>query len=380
MNKKKWVRYIETNVYDEAKKRIKHCMSVFDHLFVSFSWWKDSLATLKLYEECMEEEWRHNERIKVVFRDEEVIPDDVIEFIQEFAKNPKYEFRYFAVPMKSSKFILGKTMTYIQWDPNREWIRPKPANAITEVKWYEGRVFSQYDMDFVQTYWYSGKIGVLTGMRADESLIRFQSCISKKDENYINASKAPNVKLIKPIYDWSEDDIFKYFFDKKIKYCQIYNKQLWNWDSLRVATPLHQESAKRFNKLKTLYPVFYQQIMSIFPEMWLQDLYWDDYDRHWIIKKYKPTVESLVQFVKDTLKDEKQRKMAIDKLKVVLQTRQAKIKKWASKNLWWYPMYYLFKTVLDGGFKRNIMPQRDITPNDIAFEKDLYYSLNKWSK
>ena len=91
-----------------------------------------------------------------------------------------------------------------------------------------------------------GKIAFINGIRADESLIRLASCLSKKNENYINSTAVPNVKLCKPIYDWSQDDIFLYFYKKNIKYCGIYDMQVLNRDQLRVATPLHAENAKRF--------------------------------------------------------------------------------------------------------------------------------------
>jgi len=58
------------------------------------------------------------------------------------AKNPRYNFKWFAVPMKSNKFILGQTIEYIQWDPKRKWIREKPKNAIVSDKLYD-----QYSMD-----------------------------------------------------------------------------------------------------------------------------------------------------------------------------------------------------------------------------------------
>jgi len=36
-----------------------------------------------------------------------------------------------------------------------------------------------------------GKVGFLTGIRADESIVRLRSCINKKNENYITAPNPP---------------------------------------------------------------------------------------------------------------------------------------------------------------------------------------------
>jgi hypothetical protein len=38
---------------------------------------------------------------------------------------------WFAVPLASSKYVLGVTHSYIQWDPNRRWVREKPEWAET---------------------------------------------------------------------------------------------------------------------------------------------------------------------------------------------------------------------------------------------------------
>lgn len=49
----------------------------------------------------------------------------------------------------------------------------------------------------------------LTGIRADESLIRYRASVNKLNENYINATECKRVSLCKPIYDWRENDVFK---------------------------------------------------------------------------------------------------------------------------------------------------------------------------
>jgi 3'-phosphoadenosine 5'-phosphosulfate sulfotransferase (PAPS reductase)/FAD synthetase len=37
-----------------------------------------------------------------------------------------------------------------------------------------------------------------------------------------------NVKLCKPLYDWEENDVFRYFYDRQIRYCPVYDSQLWS--------------------------------------------------------------------------------------------------------------------------------------------------------
>jgi len=368
---KKWTEYTWNDVLTEAKNRIKYCLNKFDKIYVSFSWWKDSLVVLKLYEMVLDELWRKDEKINVIFRDEELIPDYVIDFVKKQRENPRYVFKWFAVPMRSNKFILWKTIEYIQWNPNRKWIRPKPDFAITSDK-----IYDQYSMDALQCEWDKWRIWFMTWIRADESLVRLNSVLVKKDEPFIVTSSTPKAKLIKPIYDWKEVDVFKFFYDNNIEYSEIYDLQYWNKEALRVSTPLRSESAKEFNKIRTRTPVFYRQLLDIFPEMRIQEKYWKELDRFSIIWKYKPNPQSLLEFINNEI-DESLRQLAIKRAKSCLIARNNRLKQWYYKNLWWYPYYYIYKTLINWSFKRAVQAQINISKNDIEFEKDLYYKLNK---
>lgn len=362
--KKKGVRYIGTDVYEESKNRIRHIINTFDTIAVCFSGGKDSLVTLHLVEEVYEE-LGITDPINVIFRDEEVIPDDIINFVLWHAKQAKYRFYYYAVQLRSNKFILGKTFSYIQWDESREWIRPKPEIAITET----GVVFDQYAMDEYCARPFAGKVAFLTGIRADESIIRFQSCLNKKNENYINATKDPRVKLCKPIYDWSEKDIFKYFYDQEITYCETYDKQMWNAQPLRVATPLHAESAKIFRKVRTLYPVFYEQIISIFPEMLLQERYWEDFDRYGVIYQYPYGWNGVLNYIKAEITDPAMRKLAMSRVVEAAKTRKNHLDAGRYvENYGGYPIMYVFKNILAGSFKRAIQPCAHPTKEELEYE------------
>lgn len=359
--------YIDANVYEEAKKRIKHIIATFDTVNVCFSGGKDSLVMLHLTEEVYEE-LGLTEKINVIFRDEELIPDDVIEFVQAYYHSGKYNFRYFAAPLKSNKFILGNSFQYIQWDPEREWIRPKPDFAI---EGEEGVLYDQYTMDAFTVQGQRGKIALLTGIRADESLTRLRAAVNKKNENYINATESPNIKICKPIFDWSEKDIFKYLYEKNIPYCPIYDKQMFNGDSLRVSTPLHAEAAKRLGKLRTVYPQFYQQIVNIFPEVLVQDLYWNSFDRYGIIEKYEHSWLGILKYINDNIKEPERAALAKTRLFHAKQFRESAIKKNAAakKNLGGYPILYVFKCIINGDYKRKIQPKDKISESEREYEK-----------
>jgi predicted phosphoadenosine phosphosulfate sulfurtransferase len=124
----------------------------------------------------------------------------------------------FEIDLKSTKYILSVCHSYIQWDKNRKWVRQKPDFSYS-LPDSDDRIFDQYTMDAFTAQFYKGKIAFITGIRASESLMRFRSSVNKLNDNYINQVSDPNarnVMLCKPLFDWDEDDIFKYFYDNNI--------------------------------------------------------------------------------------------------------------------------------------------------------------------
>jgi predicted phosphoadenosine phosphosulfate sulfurtransferase len=361
--------YIEVSVLIEAKKRIKHIIETFDKVFVCFSGGKDSLVAMYLVEEVRKEMGIEGP-LDVIFRDEEVIPDDVIDFVlKHHAMKDRFNVHWYAVPMRSEKFILGKTYEYIQWDKDREWLRQPPDFAITDSG---GQILNQYTMDDLCASGHNGLLAFINGIRTDESIIRFRSVINKKNEPYISSCSSPRVKLCKPIYDWSEKDVFKYFHDRKIDYCQIYDKQVWNGMALRVSTPLHAESAKRFYKLRTLYPTYYQQLVDIFPEMIVQEMYWDEFDRFGVIDTYPRSWDGIARYIRKEIEDPKMRKLALERVSMCRTIRENNLAAGKGlKNFGGYPLLWVFKAIVGGQYKRVIQPNPNPNKAEIDYESDL---------
>lgn len=355
-------KYIDQNVYQAAKERLNYVIDTFDRVFVSFSGGKDSLVVLKLMEEIYEERGI-TKPIDVIFRDEELIQDDVIEFVNSFKNNPRFNLRYYAVRQQSVKYILGKIHSYIQWDNDRPLIRPRPADAIIDPL---DRVHNQNTMDEFLFEGIKGKIAYLMGIRADESLVRLRSVINKKNDNFLTKSQSNNVIICKPIYDWTEKDIFRYFYEKDIKYCVTYDIQAMAGKALRVATPLLAESAKQFDMVRKMYPTFYEQIISIFPEMIMQERYYKDLDRESIFYTYPHSFDGVRQYIDETIEDPKQRK----KFKGFVQTAESirnKKMKAGSTNLGGYPVLHVFKAIVSGA-KQMIQPKLKPSEKDLKYE------------
>lgn len=358
-----YINMLEISVLQAAKERIKHIIETFDNVLVAFSGGKDSLALLYLVEEVYQE-LEIKALPKVFFRDEEIIPDDIIDFVNELRLSGRFDFRYYCLQLQSEKYILGRKETYTQWDKHRKHLRPIPDYAITSDK-----LLNQYTTDDLVSKNEKGRVAILTGIRADESLIRLQGILIKKDESYISESPCLRVRLCKPLYDWTEKDIFRYFYDAGIPYCKIYDFQMFAGQKLRVSTPLHAESAKELNKLKSIYPVFYSQICAIFPEIRLQERYFKELDRDGIIYKYAHSFQGILDYINDYIPEPKQKKMATEAVKLCEKSRKNNTT--TERPFGGYPIFYVFKSIVNGAYKRNIMPKANhkITQKEKEYEK-----------
>lgn len=338
--------YLDIDVVTAARDRIRHIYDTHDTVAVCFSGGKDSLAALHLTWEIAQE--RSLGYVNVIFRDEELIPDEVIAFVDEYRQMPWVRMLYFAVPLRSTRFILGRVLDYIQWDPSREHLRPVPEHAITLPKG-DTRVFDQYTMDAFAARYFKGKIAFVNGIRAAESLIRYRASVNKLGvDSYVNSSSATNVSLCKPLYDWEENDVFKYFHDSGIRYCPIYDMQNLSGTSLRVATPFIAESAKKLSSLRATVPEFYRGIMRLFPEMTVQERYYHELDRKALTRRYGQSFEGVRAYIMENIQEERQQRKAEERLDAIM--------RFAARRPSGYPPAYVLNYFITGAFKRSLMP------------------------
>jgi hypothetical protein len=264
---------------------------------------------------------------------------------------------------------MGQHKPYVQWDEKRRgnWVREKPPGSIEQIH-PENKPLDQHEVNALMNMalGWKGSICLFNGVRTQESLQRYMSCIAVKNPmtNYVSKDSggAKGTDFNKVIFDWSEKDVFRYFMDRDIKYCQVYDVYMHAAAPLRVATPLHDKAFQQLQKLRITYPLFYGQILSIWPEVAAQERYWADYDPMRVIDGYPKSFSGILQYIDDHI-DPKLR----DKARAaVINCRRFKEKNKREGKFkeacYGYPLLYVFQNIVKGNFLRGLTSNK--TPKE----------------
>lgn len=234
---------VDQDVLTLALERIHYCFTRFDRIAVAFSGGKDSTVILNLVLQVARERGEQLP-LDVVFYDEEAIHPETIEYCKRVAAIEDISFRWFCIPMKHRNACSKLEPYWTTWDPEKEdvWTRPLPievedipgAQLIRSIPGYDYKTAPEINGGLFSKA--GGTVGLMMGIRTQESLRRYRTVARRVNENYIAGDTlAKHVYLVKPIYDWKTEDVWT----APIKFDWDYNRA---YDTMKaLGIPAHAQ-------------------------------------------------------------------------------------------------------------------------------------------
>ena len=212
--------YIDMNVLDAAKYRVKYIFDNFEKIYISFSGGKDSSVMFHI---VAEEAVKRNRKIGVLFVDLEgqykITIEHITEMVELYKENIDLYWVCLPIALRNAVSVYQPKWECWNADEKDSWIRPLPKYAISDQDYFpffrRGMEFEDFVPKFGEWYSEGKKTACFVGIRTDESLNRFRTIKNGKKKTFngkmwTTKIYGMNIFNVYPIYDWKTADIWRY--------------------------------------------------------------------------------------------------------------------------------------------------------------------------
>lgn len=225
--------YLDKNVYEMAKERIKWTFDNFKHIYISFSGGKDSTVMTHL---VMEEAIKRNRKVGLLFIDWEVQYKLTIDHVKEVFEEYKDNIIPFwiALPLLTDNACSQYEPEWISWDKDKKdvWVRQPDELSITDEKmfpfWYYKITFEEFVPLFGDWFGKGEPTACFVGIRTQESLNRWRALNNKRknkfEDKMYTTMVSDSTYNIYPIYDWTSEDDWIFYGKFKKSYNKLYDR------------------------------------------------------------------------------------------------------------------------------------------------------------
>ena len=273
--------YIDKNVYEALKERLHFLFEEFDNIFVSFSGGKDSGLLLNLTLD-FQKRYYPTKRIGVYHQDFEAQYRMTTEYVTRTFERIKDEVEpyWVCLPMATRTAVSNYEMYWYPWDDTKKeaWVRPLPRypyvitlenNPITtyQYRMHQEDLAKQFGRWYRQSHG-NGRTVCLLGMRAEESLRRYNGIVHKKygygGMPWISR-QFHEVYTASPLYDWTVSDVWHanavFGYDYNRLY-DLYFKAGLRPEQMRVASPFNDYAKESLNLYRVLDPEMWAKLVG----------------------------------------------------------------------------------------------------------------------
>lgn len=347
------VKYLGKTVVEAARERMAQLYLQHDNVAVMYSGGKDSLVCLELAREAATAAGRLP--VDVVHVDEEFVPQSTVDFVASLRQQPWARLFWFCIRLREDRMVMGRATPYVIWGKGREHVRPMPPFAIVNEPGDEAvRLQAQLPLYIKQRCGFKGATCLVFGIRAQESLVRLNVIFRSATGPWLSKVKdRGGLTIGRPVYDWQEEDVFKFLHDGGAPWCSTYDRQgLVPGTRLRLSSALHQTAAAyHLPTIAATEPELAQRILAIFPDTAAQMRYGPDYDQDRAMQPYLADgYQGLERFLRERISEGPDLRDAL----TALETHRRR----AATNPAGYPIAHYARTLSFGLYAAPVYPKR----------------------